>query len=76
MSDQDDIGPKNHGLSGILKMAFIIAVLVLASLLILLTTDIITTDTFNSYFKTMFSIIGITTLASLVIALLIRSGNK
>jgi len=77
MSDQhDDTGSKNQGLLGILKLAFIISVIVLASLLILLTTDIISRDTFDAYFKTLFSVIGITTLASVVIALLIRTGNR
>jgi hypothetical protein len=76
MSDQGDSNSTNQGLSGILKLAIIISVILLAGLAIMLVTDIITREAFDTYLKTLLIVIGITTVASVVIALLQRSGKQ
>lgn len=73
MSEQHE---EKRGVSGVIKMSIIIAVILLASLAILLVTDLISMATFTSYLKTILIVIGIGTLASVTISLLSRPSSK
>ena len=76
MSEQQEHHEEKRGVSGIIKMSIIIAVILLAGLAILLMTDLVSMATFTTYLKTILIVIGIGTLASVTVSLLSRPSSK
>ena len=61
---------KKSGLPGILKFAFAITVILLASLAVLLVMDSISKEAFYDYLITLLSIVAIGTVAAVIITIL------
>lgn len=70
MLEQDEENKSRRGLLGILKIALIITVLLIASLATLLATDVLDSEAFYNYLKTLLIVIGIATVSSVVVAML------
>jgi hypothetical protein len=67
---------KNSGLPGILKLAFAITVILVASLAILLVMGSISREAFNDYLVTLLSVVVIGTLAAALITILTGPGKS
>ena len=77
MSDQPQPTESNKSaLSGILKLAFIVTVILVAVLAMLLVTGTISTEMFNDYLTTLLSVIVISTIAAALIAILTGPGKS
>ncbi len=77
MSDLPQTTTSNKsGLSGILKLAFAITVILVAALAILLVTGTISKEVFNDYLTTLLSVIVIGTIAAALITILIGPGKS
>ena len=67
---------RKSGLPGILKLAFIVTVVLVAVLAILRVTGTISTEAFNDYLTTVLSVIVIGTVAAALIAILTAPGKS
>jgi len=67
---------KKSGLPGILKLAFAITVILVASLAALLVMGSISKEVFYDYLITLLSIIAIGTVAAVIIAILTGPGKS